>query len=464
MFWSFAGTLLFSTSTVGANRVLTNRNITTAGNSLDCTVEFNHVSGKWTLIDNLTVTNTVTLTNGNIVGNSKTINCFAFTAKNPTTRSLASVQAVNVTGNNTSVLSVSARAATGFDSLNINLTYAGSVGTRNISVGGDGTGYGYPNLSVTAGSDILAGTTGSQLSVNTLNFTGFSGTLDLTILGGPRTGGNITLSNSMTVTPGSGQWFIQGYSPTLTFAGKTLYSLYLNTTGTTVLNGDMVLLQTMTTGGASFNANNYNVTIGSFLGRAQSGNFNMGSGTWTLTGTGQIWRNDTAESDSSRWYSDTSTIVITDTSSSSKTFTNYGGHSSLSYNAIRIAGGSGTGSVIFSNQVNGTVNRLGTITSTRTAAYTITLPTNATTVVTSWSADGANSSNKITLNSSTSGTQATLSQSTGTVNVYNMIIKDSAATGGATFYANTSQDSGNNTGWIFGAQPAAQSSNFFLVF
>jgi hypothetical protein len=56
------------------------------------------------------------------------------------------------------------------------------------------------------------------------------------------------------------------------------------------------------------------------------------------------------------------------------------------------------------------------------------------------------------LESTLAGSQATLSQATGTVNVSYLTIKDSNATGGATFYAYLGQnniDAGNNTGWFF---------------
>lgn len=58
------------------------------------------------------------------------------------------------------------------------------------------------------------------------------------------------------------------------------------------------------------------------------------------------------------------------------------------------------------------------------------------------------------LQSTTAGTQATLSQASGTVSVSYLTIKDSNATGGATFIAATSNsnvDAGNNTGWSFTA-------------
>jgi hypothetical protein len=58
--------------------------------------------------------------------------------------------------------------------------------------------------------------------------------------------------------------------------------------------------------------------------------------------------------------------------------------------------------------------------------------------------------------SSTPGTQATISDASGTITVTYLTIQDSAATGGATWdaSASTNVDAGNNTGWFFGTTPA----------
>ena len=60
------------------------------------------------------------------------------------------------------------------------------------------------------------------------------------------------------------------------------------------------------------------------------------------------------------------------------------------------------------------------------------------------------------LSSSTPGTQATISAASGTNTVTYLTIKDSNATGGATWDANnpTNVNAGNNTGWIFFPTPA----------
>jgi hypothetical protein len=66
--------------------------------------------------------------------------------------------------------------------------------------------------------------------------------------------------------------------------------------------------------------------------------------------------------------------------------------------------------------------------------------------------------NLVTINSSTPGTQFTLSKSSGTVNAQFLAIQDSNATGGAIWNALFSTNLGNNTGWIF------PGGNMFLMF
>lgn len=69
-------------------------------------------------------------------------------------------------------------------------------------------------------------------------------------------------------------------------------------------------------------------------------------------------------------------------------------------------------------------------------------------------------SNLLTINSTVSGTQATLSKaavSTVTANYVN--IKDSNATGGAAWLAYNATNSGNNTGWAF---PGAVGSSMMM--
>jgi hypothetical protein len=67
------------------------------------------------------------------------------------------------------------------------------------------------------------------------------------------------------------------------------------------------------------------------------------------------------------------------------------------------------------------------------------------------------------LQSTTLGSQATLSQASGTVNATNLTIQDINATGGATWnalWSNNNVDLGNNTGWFFGDQPVTNAVEY----
>jgi hypothetical protein len=68
----------------------------------------------------------------------------------------------------------------------------------------------------------------------------------------------------------------------------------------------------------------------------------------------------------------------------------------------------------------------------------------------------ANNSNLKFLQSTTPGSQATLSQAAGTVNVVDLTIRDINAVGGASWNAYTdfeNTDAGNNDGWNFSLSP-----------
>jgi hypothetical protein len=75
----------------------------------------------------------------------------------------------------------------------------------------------------------------------------------------------------------------------------------------------------------------------------------------------------------------------------------------------------------------------------------------------------ANNSNVKFLQSTTLGSQATLSQASGTVNVADLTIRDINAVGGASWNAYTdfeNTDAGNNDGWNFSLSPPYSTAEF----
>lgn len=195
----------------------------------------------------------------------------------------------------------------------------------------------------------------------------------------------------------------------------------------------------------NFNAAGYAVTASngvSFYSAAFSHTVTLGSGTWTLTGTGTQW--DATNKTNLTLDTTGSTIILSDTSSTAKTFNGNG----LTYNNLQIAGG-GTGAVTISG--SNTFNTL----SVTSGPKTVTLTAGTTQTITALSATGS-SGNLITLQSS-STSNATLSKSSGTITGCDYLSLTHVATAGipaSSWYAGAnSVDGGGETAWWTFASP-----------
>ena len=325
----------------------------------------------------------------------------------------------------------------------INCTYSGSVGTRSFFIN-------LPTVrpyrvNITAGTDTIDFSSGN---FEDLDFTGFSGTLDTDAF---TVAGNLTLSPTMTIPTSA-----NALTFTATTTGKTVTMNGVQFNRPITFNGvgggwtlqdnlDMsgASNRALTLTNGSFNANNFNVTCGSF----SSSNSNtrvltMGSGTWTMLGTGTVWT--TGTSTNLTVNKGTSTIAIADTSSSSKTVI----LGNPAFANLFIAPG-GTGAVIFS--VRFTVDSFSctgpkSLQFNSTSSYTVSSN--------GWRINGY-SGQPVTIAASTPGSAFTLSVASGTITSYFLSLRDSTATGGATFNAKNSTDVSGNTGWnfIFGRSP-----------
>jgi hypothetical protein len=198
---------------------------------------------------------------------------------------------------------------------------------------------------------------------------------------------------------------------------------------------------TLTTG--TFDAVTYNVTTGLFSS-ASVGTTKMGTGTWTISGIGTVWQGAGTN------VASTSTIVLSDTSTSARTFAGGG----LYYNKLTIGGTTGTSTLTITG-----ANTFGELASTKTVAHTITFPSSSTTTIGKWSVTGT-VGNVVTLAPSTAATAFTLSIA-GPANsgIDYLSIRDCtvSTTSPGEFYvgANSTNVSGN-TRVIFTATPAAR--------
>jgi hypothetical protein len=324
------------------------QNITTNGVSLTFPITIiGSTTNTVKLLGNLTLTNTVTLTQGTLDVNGYTLTVNVFNASSTGVRTLAfGTGKIVVTGNNTTVCSTNTGTGlTVTGSKRIELSYSGGVGTRQISGATTATAIEGTNLLdyfVTAGTDII-----------TFN--------------GARSYGTIDFSNSGTstfTTPGS------------------------FTNGALDIFGNLTLNSTMVIGGGTSNLE-----------------FKSTTGTKTIT----------------------------------------------------IAGQTLDCGIVF-NGVGGTweMQDALTLSSTRTLLMTngtLKLKSGTTSTVGAFATSGTNPKY---LYATTFGSQATISDASGTNTVEYLTIQDSNATGGAIFdaLAITNVDAGNNTGWLFSTTPS----------
>lgn len=201
--------------------------------------------------------------------------------------------------------------------------------------------------------------------------------------------------------------------------------------------------RTLTLTAGTFDAVTYNVTTGLFTNNATTNTLRMGSGTWTLSGTGSVW-NLVALT----LIVGTSTIVLSDTSTAARTFVGVGRY----YNKLTIGGTTGTSTVTILGS-----NTFGELASTKTVAHTIAFEIFTTQTIGKWAVTGT-VGNLVSVNSQTSANTFTLSIA-GPANsgIDYLSVRDCtvATTSPGEFYvgANSTNVSGN-TRVIFTATPA----------
>lgn len=288
---------------------------------------FNSATGTWDMFVYSSI-NTVTLTTGTLLSsggftisgllthtagtiNFGTVTHFIgrFNSNNSNTRTIDfGTSTINITGNNNTVWTTSTSTGlTTSGTATLNFTYSGATGTRSILTGGIAA-----NVSITAGTDTINDSTGTQ-NYNNLDFTGFSGTFNSTANKNIR--GNIIFSTTQALTGTTSIIFLgASVTQTITSNGLTIpYPITINsatttvqyigtlttsnaitvTTGTFNINGNLTIPSgsTFTLTAGTINVNNgANISCGLFnSNNSNVRTLNMGWGTWTITGAGSPW-------------------------------------------------------------------------------------------------------------------------------------------------------------------------------
>jgi hypothetical protein len=192
----------------------------------------------------------------------------------------------------------------------------------------------------------------------------------------------------------------------------------------------------------TFDAVTYNVTAGAFNSTSGTAILKMGSGTWTLSGTGSVWTGN------GTIIAGTATIILSDTSTNARTFNGNGYY----YNKLTIGGATGVSPLFLQGS-----STFGELASTKTVAHTITFDSNSTNTIGKWSITGT-SGNIVTLNSN-AATIAYNFSIAGPANtgIDYLSIRDCtiATTSPGEFYVGVnSTNVSNNTRVIFTATPA----------
>lgn len=429
--------------------VITSGSFTYNGGTLGTVPTFTQTAGNVTFNQNysLTVTGTYTLTAGTLtLANGVTLGTGIFSSTGAGTRSIAfgstGAGNINLTHTTAATVVLNMAALGGFSYTGTGgFTVADMSNTRTFSVGNTSGGSltTAPNLTFTTGASIATLTTASwynNLNFGTTSFAIAATSLNIVKSISLSTGGTYT---ALTLT-------IQG-TASLYNNGKSITAM---TIGSATNAGSLTLLEALTMSGAFTLTQGtilcpYNITSGSFASAGALSKTMTGTNiTYTVTGAGATAFSNTGTGLTMNGF------IINMTSASAKTFAGGGGTYPVLNN-----GGAGALTISGSNTFDTISN------SVQPTTFTFTIATTQT--VNNFDVDGIAGS-LVTINSSTAATAATLSKASGIVYGAYLSIRDSTATGGATWYAGpTSTNTSNNTGWIFTQLPIITMGNLTVA-
>lgn len=225
----------------------------------------------------------------------------------------------------------------------------------------------------------------------------------------------------------------------------------INCTGTGVTNlADALALdsaRTLTVTSGTFNAASYNVTTGLFACNSSLTILKMGSGTWTVSGTGTVWD---MSSGATALYIGTANITLSDTSSSARTFAGGG----LSFNKLTIGGATGTSTLT----ITGNNSSFAELASTKTVAHTIDFGSNTFTFG-KWSVTGT-LGNVVTL-SGTGTSHVLAGAATSGIDYLAMGSIGFAATSPGEFYAGANS-TGTASAPVYRTAPPAATTRYWV--
>ena len=226
---------------------------------------------------------------------------------------------------------------------------------------------------------------------------------------------------------------------TLDLGGKTVGSLTVNAIGATVVFARDITCGIFAPSGGTIDANGFNLNCLSLSnGNTTTRTMNMRGGTITMRGTGTIF--DTPAGVLTYAWTAGAKFVISDTSATAKSFA---GGTNATLPLIEVLGAASNGIVTFSGAFTCAGLKFNPDASIKFTAGT-TLTTSVPPVMV------GTSGHVITIQSTSSGSAATISCASGVIAGDYLSLKDSTVTGGAVFNPGIhSTDVSGNRGWRF---------------
>jgi len=449
---TYTGAITFNDTSGATNDIVSN------GKTSNNNITFNGVGGVWRFTDTFAMNpgsaQTLTVTNGSLLGNGQTITFDRFSSTNTNTRTLdftncdltvggAAVPWTTATTTNLTFVAPTTlrfinNAATGSTiSMGATLTY------NDVVLGGSSVGTVTFAQMGSSMRDFLVNNSGScivtpiALVCRDLMFSSFTGTWSGS--GTVNASRNVTLSAGMSATV-TGLLTMSGNGTYTPNGVSTANQLTIDAAGFTVLLGS-ALVSTAATGFALtkgiFDTAGFAMTMPSInLSGSNTRSFLGNNSTVILTGTGTCWA-VSVTTNLTFTVGSGFLIIMNDASASSKTFAGAG----LTYPSVEFAG-AGTGHFI----MNGS-NTLGTLIAT--GGQNVDFTSSNTTMFTD-DGLGLQAGAGTKLRSTLAGVQFTLSKKYNNAVSSGVDVQDCIATGGARWFAGKNGvNSGNNNGWRF---------------
>ena len=265
--------------------------------------------------------------------------------------------------------------------------------------------------------------------------------------------GDITLGSGMTLS-GTGSWILAGRDADnkITSAGITFTQPIgiFNPSGIYTLQDDFITTGRLNTSYGTFDANDFDLTIGSFYPSSIPLNLYMGNGTWTVT---SFFASIAFYGLVTNLYCEGSTIKITDNTANVIYFTGY----NQTYNKVWFSRGNNTQNITIQNN-----NTFADLTDDGSEAHSLIFTAGTTQTIGAFDVSGS-AGKLITLTSTSTATYNLIYSSSGNVSVDYLDVAHSVATPGYTWYAgdnstDSQADATAGSGWVFEVAPVGVDS------